>query len=90
MSSIAVITMEKGERKEYSAENWFVASRDPLYIGIITKPAPGMWEYLSRTRQIVMEVDGKSHDFEIPYRIEVGESTIFFATPSGGSSIPEL
>lgn len=90
MTSISVISTENGRRKEYSVEKWFIASEKPQYIAIVTKPSPGLWEHLSQSKVAVIELDGKSCNYNIPYRIEVGESTIFFVTPVDPSSTNKL
>ncbi len=82
MTSLKVVYTQKGITNEYSVEKWFQASENPTYLALITKPSPGLWEALSQSREVVMEIDGKSFNFKVPYRIEVGESTIFFVTPS--------
>ncbi len=90
MTSIKIVSLVNARRKEFPVEKWFKASESPLYVALITKPSPGLWEFLSQSKEVVMELDGKSYNFRIPYRIEVGESTIFFATPSDESSSPVL
>lgn len=82
MKKMIIVATDKGQRVEYPVQNSFVASEKPLYIGIITKPEPGLWGYLSRSKTIFLDMEGKAEEFRIPYRIEVGESTIFFITPS--------
>lgn len=84
MTSISVISTHNSKRKEYLVDKWFIASESPQYIAIVTKPSPGLWEHLSQSKEAVLELDGKSYNYNIPYRIEVGESTIFFVTPSDG------
>ena len=89
MTSISVISTQDGKRKEHFVHKWFMASEIPQYIAIVTKPSPGLWEHLSQSKAAVLEVDGKSYNYSIPYRIEVGESTIFFVTPSDADQ-PDL
>ncbi len=90
MVTISVVSTQEGKRKGYPVDKWFLASENPQYIAVITKPSPGLWEHLSQSKDAVMELDGKSFNFTIPYRIEVGESTIFFLTPADGGNIPGL
>lgn len=85
MKNITIIATENGKKMQYTVEKSFVASEKPLYIGIITKPEPGLWGCLSRSRTVIVETDGKADEFRIPYRIEVGESTIFFLTRSSST-----
>ena len=59
----------------------FIASQNPLYIGIILKPSHGAWIRMSRAKTVVLEMEGKPVEFSIPYRIEVGENSIFFLKP---------
>lgn len=86
MTSLSIVSVDQGKRHDYKVEKWFKASDSPIYIAIITKPSPGLWELLSRSKEIVMEMDGESQGYRIPYRIEVGESTIFFVTPTDESA----
>lgn len=90
MVSITAVVMENGSRKDYPVENWFVASQSPLYLGVITKPSPGIWGFMSRSHEVVLEISGKSRTFRIAYRIEVGESSIFFVTPQDESKMDEI
>lgn len=90
MKNLVIVATENGNRIQYDINRSFIASEKPLYIGVITKPEPGLWNHLSTSRSVVMEVDGKASDFKIPYRIEVGESTIFFLTPETGESMPDF
>lgn len=76
-----ILSSGEGKKAEYSVENWFTASANPLYIGIIAKPSPGLWEYLSRSKSVILESDGPEGEYKISYRIEVGENSIFFLTP---------
>lgn len=66
-------------------EDFFIASNNPLYLGLIIKPSTGVWEILKSSSHANVRVNGeKILEFEIPYKIEVGENTIFFARPSEG------
>ncbi|MDS0256310.1 hypothetical protein ApAK_01230 [Thermoplasmatales archaeon AK] len=63
-------------RSELTAERCFLASRNPPYIGILTLPSEPIWRTLSSNRTF----SSGGFNWSIRYRIEVGESTIFFAT----------
>ena len=76
-----VLASSDGKVVEFPVEKWFTASERPLYIGVIAKPSPGLWEHLSRSKNVIMTDGAASRDYSIPYRIEVGENSIFFLTP---------
>lgn len=76
----AVFQLE-GKVLEEKIENYFIASRSPLYVGVILPPSKGAWTYMKGGNTIVIEVNNFSSQFRIPYRIEVGENTIFFLKP---------
>lgn len=67
-------------------KNYFIASRSPLYIGVILPPSEGLWTFLKSESMIVIRTDGFSSEFLVPYRIEVGENTIFFLKPESGDA----
>lgn len=67
-------------------KDYFIASKSPLYLGIILPPSKGLWTYLKGSNSIVVEVNGLSSEFSIPYRIEVGENTLFFLRPESNES----
>lgn len=81
MAQLKIFSSDKGEKVEFAVENWFTASENPPYIGIIVKPSPGLWEFLSRTKNVILQKDDAAIQYSIPYRIEVGENSIFFLTP---------
>lgn len=58
----------------------FVASSSPPYIGVIIKPEPGIWEELMDQDFMYVFNDSKGVMATVKYRIEVGESSIFFIT----------
>ncbi|MEM0158877.1 MAG: hypothetical protein QW812_05140 [Thermoplasmataceae archaeon] len=55
-----------------------MASNNPPYIGIITVASDKLWNALSLHRNFT----ANGLRWDVRYRIEVGESTIFFATSS--------
>ncbi len=81
MAQMKILSSNEGEKIEFPVENWFIASENPLYVGIIIKPSPGLWELLSRSKNVLMQKDDSTTQYSIPYRIEVGENSIFFLTP---------
>lgn len=58
----------------------FVASSSPPYMGVIIKPEPGIWEELMDQDFMYVFNDSKGVMATVKYRIEVGESSIFFIT----------
>ena len=81
MPKMKILSAINGEKVEYQVENYFEASENPLYLGVIVKPSPGLWELLSRSKTVVVVTDNLPITHSITYRIEVGESSIFFLTP---------
>lgn len=78
----AVYYREEGEIAD-EVTNYFVASRNPFYLGLIIKPSLSVWEILKESSEVNLRLeDGRMIEFEIPYKIEVGESTIFFVKPT--------
>lgn len=59
-------------------EKYFVVSEEPLYYGIIINPSSEVWSYMVESHSIKSDIDGKISEYSIPYRIDVGENTIFF------------
>ncbi len=76
-----ILASSNGNGVEFPVEKWFTASENPLYIGVMAKPSPGLWEHLSRSKSVFLVDDGSAKEYRIPYRIEVGENSIFFLTP---------
>ena len=84
--NISVVYYRKGGEVSGKVEDFFIASRNPFYLGIIMKPSTGVWEILKSSSTTNLNVDGdKTLEFEISYKIEVGENTIFFIKPAEGS-----
>lgn len=74
----------KGEARSEEINDFFIASKSPLYVGVIMTPSKTLWTHLKAHSEVVLEIDGFSGNFSIPYRIEVGENTIFFLRPNDG------
>ncbi|MGP6220113.1 hypothetical protein [Caldiplasma sukawensis] len=68
------------EEKEKETAQVFLSSDEPIYLGVRMKPAPGVWEKLMGQKTLYLDLMGKEIETEIKYRIEVGDSTIFFVT----------
>ncbi|MEM0155539.1 MAG: hypothetical protein QW597_02910 [Thermoplasmataceae archaeon] len=58
----------------------FTASVEPPYLGVILKPGRGIWEYMKNHDDLVINLKQRSVTSVIKYRIDVGESSIFFLT----------
>lgn len=81
MKEIKLVLGKDGKSSDHNVENFFLASSAPLYIGVIARPSSPLWVQLSASRSGVVEIDGTPMEFSIPYRIEVGENSIFFLKP---------
>ena len=57
---------------------YFTASNEPLYYGIIVNPSTELWSYMVENHSIKCKINGKISEYSIPYRIDVGENSIFF------------
>ncbi|WP_393971816.1 hypothetical protein OXIME_000402 [Oxyplasma meridianum] len=78
-----------GTEQSFENPDVFIASESPLYLGIIMKPSKGVWEYLKNSSEMVLcrHNNEKCASFTIPYKIEVGENTIFFIQPESMESL---
>lgn len=77
---ISVTFSHNGKTTTDTLKNTFVASVDPPYLGVILKPGTGVWEYLKNSDDIIIDREDSSLTAKIKYRIDVGESSIFFLT----------
>ena len=66
------------KHQKLDKEKYFVASKEPLYYGLIINPSSELWSYMVESHSIKSNIDGKILEYSIPYRIDVGENTIFF------------
>ena len=84
MKTVEILFDVDGKVQREKIEEFFTASKNPYYLGLIVKPSAGIWSTLtsSRTKEITLSLDGNVGDFKIFYRIEVGENSIFFLRPS--------
>ncbi len=87
--NLTAIFIKNRQQHEERVDESFVASMSPLYLGLIIKPSAGLWEHLKSADRIDLGKSGVDPvEFKIAYRIEVGENTIFFVTPSDSSRLP--
>ncbi|AKA49587.1 hypothetical protein IX51_11280 [uncultured archaeon] len=86
---ISVVYFRNQQEVMSDVESYFVASRNPFYLGLIMKPSAGAWEILKSSSETNIRVDGgEILQFDIAYKIEVGENTIFFVKPAEGNEVP--
>jgi hypothetical protein len=78
---VKISSTPNGEPKEVDQNHVFIASEDPIYLGIIIKPEPGIWEELMDSENLYIHFNDDVVQSRIGYRIEVGENSIFFVTP---------
>lgn len=80
---ITGVYRESGVEAEAPLDNYFVASRNPVYIGVLLKPSRGIWEYLKNNDSVILKLGDEERYFtmKLKYRIEVGENSIFFLNP---------
>ena len=88
-SGIFIPFVTNGRKQEFENPDVFVASEEPLYLGIILKPSKGFWEFLKNSSEVVLCHNNEENcvSFAIPYKIEVGENTIFFIKPNSMESL---
>ncbi|MGP6206541.1 hypothetical protein ACNF42_00690 [Cuniculiplasma sp. SKW3] len=90
---VKISSTPNGTMKEVDLNHLFIASEEPLYIGIIIKPEPGIWEELMDSEFAYIHTNEDVKETKIGYRIEVGENSIFFVTlnsESAGNLIREI
>ncbi len=66
--------------EKFEPDNYFIASKDPYYIGIIINPSSRYWELFVNSKEVIINNNGDKKAFKISYRIDVGENSIFFLT----------
>lgn len=84
-SGISIKT-EKGRSGELVSGRWFIASENPLYIGIILPPGPDLWADVSTSKSLEINFKDETGKFAVKQRVEVGENSIFFLKRSDLSS----
>ena len=77
-NSYLTITTQRGEKSTIESGKWFIASNDPLYVGIILPPEPGLWAKMAASKNISIDFGGEIMSFKVDQRIEVGSNSIFF------------
>lgn len=83
--TVSVVFYRNGTEIMDEVREYFVASRKPLYLGLIIKPSASVWEILKESSEVNLRIDnGEFIGFDIPYKIEVGENTVFFIKPQDG------
>lgn len=83
---VKISSTPNGISKEVDLNHIFIASEEPLYIGIIIKPEPGIWEELMDSELAYIHTSEGIKETKIGYRIEVGENSIFFVTLNSDSA----
>ena len=59
----------------------YTVSEEPLYLAILIKPQPGIWdELMDQDTMFIKLREKKELEVRISQRIEVGETSIFFVT----------
>ncbi len=91
-SSVFIPFVLNGRDQVYENPDIFVASGAPLYLGLILKPSRGFWEYLKNSSEVILCHKNTKNcaSFTIPYKIEVGENTIFFLKPDSMESLASV
>jgi hypothetical protein len=69
------------KKAEFSEKEYFIASQEPLYYGLIINPSSDLWSYMVEFDQVECKINNKTEKYSIPYRIDVGENSIFFIMP---------
>ncbi len=83
---ISAIVASDHQMEKFNLGRYFVASDDPLFIGLIVSPSEKIWPRLKNADSVVLEIGISSFAFRIPYKIEVGRNTIFFVSPAENES----
>jgi len=68
------------KKAEFSEKEYFIASQEPLYYGLIINPSSDLWSYMVESDKVECTIKNKTERYSIPYRIDVGENSIFFIT----------
>ncbi|MHB1812846.1 MAG: hypothetical protein ACYCPR_10640 [Thermoplasmataceae archaeon] len=82
----------EGMDQALESPDLFIASESPLYLGLILKPSKGLWEYMKNSSEIVLCHGDRENcaEMSIPYKIEVGENTIFFLKPDSAETLRRI
>ncbi len=68
------------KKVEFNEKEYFIASRKPLYYGVIISPSSDIWSYMVESGKVECKIENTNKKYSIPYRIDVGENSIFFIT----------
>ena len=69
------------KQDELDEDKYFIASKEPLYYGLIISPSTELWGDIVKAHSIQCNIHQRMAEYSIPYRIDVGENSIFFITP---------
>jgi hypothetical protein len=81
---ISVVVPSDHGKEKVKTDHYFVASDEPLFIGLIISPSEKLWPYMKNADSVILEIGMVSYSFRIPYKIEVGRNSIFFVSPESG------
>lgn len=80
--ALSLVYFREGKEISSSVDKFFVASENPLYIGLIVKPSADVWEFLKASSSVNIRLSNDSYmEMDIVYKVEVGQNTIFFIKP---------
>ena len=68
------------KKAEFGEKEYFIASHEPLYYGLIISPSSDLWSYMLGAGKVECKIENEIRKYLIPYRIDVGENSIFFIT----------
>lgn len=83
---ISLVIPSDHKKEKVSIDHYFIASDEPLFIGLIISPSERIWSRMKNVDSAILEIGGKSYSFKIPYKIEVGRNSIFFVSPDPGDT----
>lgn len=84
MDRITLVHSSRNREIAEETDRFFVASFNPFYLGIMVKPSAAIWTVMKSASEVTLRADRDLMEFEIAYRIEVGENTVFFIKPAAG------
>ncbi len=76
---LRAVVHAEGKTFRREVEKYFIASEEPLFLGIILSPSDPMWVDMKNSSEVILEAGDMAYSCSIPYKIEVGSNTIFFA-----------
>ncbi|MCL4451022.1 MAG: hypothetical protein M1327_00130 [Candidatus Thermoplasmatota archaeon] len=81
---ISIVLPSDHGKEKVKLDHYFVASDEPLFIGLILSPSDRLWPSMKNADSVILEIGRISYSFRIPYKIEVGRNSIFFVSPESG------